>query len=201
MRLSSGVLPLALALAAGGVLACGESRKEKLDREMAYANAGKKVDESGQPIVEVPPDPTREALRPLLTELYSNKERLPDVLEADIDVKDGLPYALQPGVMSVIRVKKGLSKEDKIKAIVLGTAEADSWAFRKNSRRDYGAIIEKLKYSYGDETKEKILRTYADLKLIAFFNSAEGKKALDQLPGEVKGVALAMKQDYTDNRD
>jgi hypothetical protein len=201
MRLSSGVLPLALALAAGGVLACGESRKEKLEREMAYANAGKKVDESGQPIVEVPPDPTREALRPLLTELYSNKERLPDVLEADIDVKDGLPYALQPGVMSVIRVKKGLSKEEKIKAIVLGTAEADSWAFRKNSRRDYGAIIEKLKYSYGDETKEKILRTYADLKLIAFFNSPEGKKSIDQLPGEVKGAVEAMKQDYTENRD
>ena len=45
MRLSLRVLPLALAVVAGGVPACGESRKEKLDREMAYANAGKKVED------------------------------------------------------------------------------------------------------------------------------------------------------------
>jgi len=62
MRLSLRVLPLALAVVAGGVLSCGESRKEKLDREMAYANAGKKVDEAGNPIPDIPPDPTREAL-------------------------------------------------------------------------------------------------------------------------------------------
>jgi hypothetical protein len=94
---------------------------------MAYANAGKKVDEAGNPIPDIPPDPTREALRPLLTELYGNKERLPDVLEADISTSDGLNYSITPGVMSVVRVRKGLSKDDKAKAIVQGIAEADSW--------------------------------------------------------------------------
>lgn len=201
MRLSLRVLPLALAVVAGGVLACGESRKEKLDREMAYANAGKKVDEAGNPIPDIPPDPTREALRPLLTELYGNKERLPDVLEADITSSEGLGYSITPGVMSVVRVKKGLSKDDKVKAIVLGIAEADSWTFRKNARRDYGGLIEKIKYSYGDETKDKILRAYADLRLIAFFNSPEAAKAIGALPAEVKGAVEAMKTDYSEGRD
>jgi len=200
MRLSFRVLPLVLAVA-GTITACGESRKDKLERDMAYANAGKKTDDAGKPIVEIPADPVREALRPLLAEIYSNKERLPDVLEADIDVKDGLNYALSPGVMAVIRVKKGLTKEDKIKAIVLGTAEADSWTFRKNARSDYGGIIEKIKYSYGDETKDKILRAYADLKLIAFFNSDAGAKAIGALPGDVKGVVEAMKTDYSAGRE
>ena len=201
MRLSFRVLPLALAVAAGGLTACGESRQEKLDREMGYANAGKKTDEAGKPIPEIPADPVREALRPLLAEIYTNKERLPDVLEADIDVKDGLDYALTPGVLAVIRVKKGLPKEDKIKAIVQGTAEADSWTFRKNARSDYGGIIEKIKYSYGDETKDKILRAYADLKLIAFFNSPAAAKAIGELPGDVKGTVEAMKTDYSAGRD
>jgi hypothetical protein len=201
MRLSLRVLPLALAVAAGSVTGCGESRKEKLEREMAYANAGKKTDGAGNPIPDIPPDPVREALRPLLAEIYSNKERLPDVVEADIDVKDGLNYALTPGVMAVIRVKKGLPKDEKIKAIVQGTAEADSWTFRKNARSDYGGIIEKIKYSYGDPTKDKILRAYADLKLIAFFNSPEAAKAMGELPAEVKGTVEAMQKDYSEGRD
>ena len=61
MRPSLRVLPLALAVSAG--LACGESRQEKLAREASYANAGKKDDVSA-PKPEVPPHPTREALRP-----------------------------------------------------------------------------------------------------------------------------------------
>ena len=193
------VLPLALALVAAG--ACGESRKEKLEREAAYANAGKKTDEQGNPIPEIPADPVRESLRPLLTEIYSNKERLPDVKEADISVEDGYNYELTPGVLAVIRVRKGLSKEDKAKAIILGTAEADAWCFRKNSRRDYGDIIQRLKYSYNVETMNKVLRAYGELKLIAFFNSDQAAKGLGGLPADVKGVAEAVKKEYTDGRD
>jgi hypothetical protein len=174
MRPSLRVLPLALVVCAG--LACGESRQEKLAREASYANAGKKDDVSA-PTPEIPADPTREALRPLLTEIYGNKERLPDVVAADLSNEDGLPYQVTAGVLSVVRVKKGLSNEDKVKAIILGTAEADSWTFRKNARRDYADLIQKIKYSYGDDTKEKLLRIYADLKLVAFFNSPESAKA------------------------
>lgn len=199
MRPSLRVLPLALLVSAG--LACGESRQEKLAREASYANAAKPNDDGSAPTPEIPPDPTREALRPLLTELYSNKERLPDVVEADISNDDGRPYQVTAGVLAVIRVKKGLSKEDKVKAIILGTAEADSWAFRKNARRDYADLIQKIKYSYGEETKEKLLRVYGDLKLVAFFNSPEAAKLMAGLPAEVKGAAEAMKTEYVDQRD
>lgn len=171
MRLSLRVLPLALAVVAGGVLACGESRKEKLEREMAYANAGKKVDEAGNPIPDIPPDPTREALRPLLTELYGNKERLPDVLEADISTGDGLNYSITPGVMSVVRIRKGLSKEDKAKAIVQGIAEADSWTFRKNARRDYGGLIEKIKYIIQGHAWKAAPKTTEDGRAIVRFQA------------------------------
>lgn len=194
------VIPVALALLVGGA-ACGESRKEKLAREAEYANAGKKTDDKGNPIPEIPADPVRESLRPLLTEIYSNKERLPDVMEADISVEDGYNYELTPGVLAVIRVRKGLSKEDKARAIILGTAEADAWCYRKNSRRDYGDIVQRLKYSYNVETMHKILRAYGELKLVAFFNSKEADKGLGGLPGEVKGVADAMKKEYTEGRD
>ncbi len=199
MRPSFRVLPLMLVVAAS--VACGESRQEKLAREAAYANAGKKVDDKGEPIPEVPADPTREALRPLLTKIYSNTERLPDVVEADIETKDGLNYELTAGVLAVVRVKKGLGKDEKAQAIILGTAEADSWTFRKNARRDYADLIQKIKYSYGDDTKDKILRIYADLKLVAFFNSPEAAKVIGELPAEVKGAAEAMKSQYVDQRD
>jgi len=194
------VVPLALALLVVGT-ACGESRKEKLAREAEYANAGKKKDDQGNPVVEIPADPVREALRPLLTEIYSNKERLPDVMEADISVEDGYNYELTPGVLAVIRVRKGLSKDDKARAIILGTAEADAWCYRKNSRRDYGDIVQRLKYSYNVETMHKILRAYAELKLVAFFNSEQAAKGLGGLPADVKGVADAVKKDYTEGRD
>jgi hypothetical protein len=198
MRPSLRVLPLALVVCAG--LACGESRQDKLAREASYANAGKKDDVSA-PTPEIPADPTREALRPLLTEIYGNKERLPDVVAADLSNEDGLPYQVTAGVLSVVRVKKGLSNEDKVKAIILGTAEADSWTFRKNARRDYADLIQKIKYSYGDETKEKLLRIYADLKLVAFFNSPDSAKVIAGLPAEVKGAVEAMKAEYVEQRD
>ncbi len=198
--LSASRVALLLALVTAGT-ACGESRKEKLEREAAYANAGKKKDEAGNPVPEIPADPVREALRPLLTEIYSNKERLPDVMEADISVEDGYNYELTPGVLAVIRVRKGLSRDDKAKAIILGTAEADAWCFRPNSRRDYGDIVQRIKYSYNAETMHKILRAYAELKLVAFFNSPEAAKGLGGVTGEVKGVADAMKKEYVEGRD
>lgn len=198
--LSASRVVLALALVTVGA-GCGESRQEKLAREAAYANAGKKTDDKGNPIPEIPADPVREQLRPLLAEIYSNKERLPDVIEADITVEDGYNYELTPGVLAVIRVRKGLSKEDKAKAIILGTAEADAWCYRKNARRDYGDIVQRIKYSYNAETMHRILRAYAELKLVAFFNSAEAAKGLGELPAEVKGVADGMKTDYVEGRD
>jgi hypothetical protein len=183
---------LTLALFAGALSACGESRQEMLEREVAYAKAGRQ-DDKGGPSSEIPPDETREALRPLLTEIYTNKERLPDVLEADVEPTNGRGYVLQPGVLAVVKVKKGLPKAEKARAIILGVAEADAWTFRKNARKEFGSLVEKLKYSYGDETMKKVLDAYPELKLLSVFASPEADKAIGELSGDAKSVAEAMR--------
>ncbi len=197
-RVSSVVVAAVVASLAMG---CTDSRREQLEREAADRNAGK-VDAKGEPVPDVPPHPTREALRPVLAQIFNTNERLPDVVEVDsLGTEDGLPYAVTPGVLATVKIKKGLPAAEKIQAIVMGTAEADSWAFRKNSRRDYADLIQKLKYSYGEDTKNKVLRAYAKLRLIAYFNSPDAAKAIGQLPADVQSAVEAMKTDYVDNRD
>jgi len=190
---------LTLALFAGALSACGEGRQEMLEREMAYAKAGRK-DDKGVPIPEIPPDEMREALRPLLTQIYSNTERLPDVIEGDVEPLNGRNYVLQPGVLAVVTVKKGLSKAEKARAIILGVAEADAWTFRKNSRKEFALLVEKLKYSYGDDTKTKVLDAYPELKLLSFFGTPEADKVIGELSGEAKSTAEAMRKEYTDGK-
>lgn len=190
---------LTLALFAGALSACGEGRQEMLEREMAYAKAGRK-DDKGVAIPEIPPDEMREALRPLLTQIYSNTERLPDVVEADVEPSNGRGYVLQPGVLAVVTVKQGLSKADKARAIILGVAEADAWTFRKNARKEFALLVEKLKYSYGDDTKTKVLDAYPELKLLSYFGTPEAEKAIGELSGDAKTVAEAMRKEYTDGK-
>lgn len=198
MRLTQATT-LTLALIVGALSACGESRQEMLEREASYAKAGRK-DDKGVAVPEIPPDETREALRPLLTQIYSNTERLPDVVEADVEPMNGRGYVLQPGVLAVVTVKKGLSKADKARAIILGVAEADAWTFRKNARKEFALLMEKLKYSFGDDTKTKVLDAYPDLKLLSFFGTPEADTAIEALSGDVKGVAEAMRKEYTDDK-
>lgn len=190
---------LSFALVAGALPACGEGRQEMLEREMEYAKAGRK-DDKGVPIPEIPPDETREALRPLLTQIYSNTERLPDVTEGDVEPTDGRNYVLQPGVLAVVTVKKGLTKAEKARAIILGVAEADAWTFRKNARKEFALQVEKLKYSFGDDTKAKVLDAYPHLKLLSFFGSPEADKALGELSGDAKSAAEAMRKEYTEGK-
>jgi len=191
-------LPLALVALSLG-LACGESREEKLRRELGYAaekTARKPIE--GQ---EIPPHPVREALRPVLSKIYSHPE-LPGVLEEDVFAEDPrYPYALQAGVLAVVRVPPGASTADKARGILLATAEADAWVFRENARMDYAKLIEKVKYGFGDDQKVKILRGYADLKLMHFFNSSEAAAAIAELPADVRPTVEAMRDDYVKNRD
>lgn len=190
---------LSLVLSAGALTACGEGRQAMLERELQYDKAGRQ-DDKGNPIPEIPPDEMREALRPLLSKLYSNTERLPDVIEGDVEPMNGRGYVLQPGVLAVVTTKKGLGKAEKARAIILGVAEADAWTFRKNARKEFALLVEKLKYSYGDDTKTKVLDAYPDLKLLSFFGTPEADQAIGELSGEAKSVAEAMRKEYTDNR-
>ena len=45
------------------------------------------------------------------------------------------------GVAAIIRLPQGLSDTDKVKGIVMGTAEADAWAHRPDARRDYADLV------------------------------------------------------------
>ncbi len=181
----------ALAMLAG----CGESREEKLRREIGYMNAGKK-DDSAQ-IEEVPPHPVREQLRPMLEKLYAG-ERLPDVVESD--EVSGTDYVMTAGVLAKIKLKPGLSTDAAARAIIHGTAEADAWVPRDGARRTYAEQINKVKNSFKEE-KEKVLAAYGDLKLLAFFNNPDTAALISALPAEVQGAASSMASEFTGNKE
>jgi len=185
-------------LALGLGLACGESREEQLQRQLGYS---KEAEKKKEVVEEVPPDPVREELRPLLEKIYQH-DRLPGVVDDNVFVdNERYPYVLQAGVLAVVKVPTGVSKAEKMKAIILGTAEADAWIFRKQARRDYAQLIHKVKYGFGDETKEQILRGYADLRLLSVFNDPEIDGILGSLSGEAQKVAKELKEEYTTNKD
>jgi hypothetical protein len=195
---------VALALLLGASAACGESRQDILKRQAAYDAAGRKKNtDPANPIPKVPPDPVREELRPLLKRFYhTESEYLPDVLDEDIEVTDeAFAYKLTPGVLSTIRVQKDLDADAKVRAILKGIAEADAWAYRKNARRDYAALIEKIKYGYGDEQKDQILHMYADLKLLSFFAGEDAEAAIGELPASVAGAVTTMRKEYLDDKE
>ncbi len=185
-------------LALGLGLACGESREEQLKRQLGYSKEDK---EKSAAVEEAPPDPVREELRPLLEKIYSH-DRLPRVVDDNVFVEnERYPYVLQAGVLAVIKVPTGVPKAAKMKAIILGTAEADAWIFRKSARRDYAQLIHKVKYGFGDETKEQILRGYADLRLLSVFSAPDIDETIGKLEGEAQKVAKELKQEYTANQD
>lgn len=191
---------LTLALAAGALSACGESRQEKLERELAYEKAARK-DDQGAPIPDIPPDETREALRPLLLAIFANQNRLPDVIVDDIEPINGKGYQLSTGALATITVKKGLSPKEKAKAIIHGTAAADAWVPRKNARKGYGELLEKLKYSYKEETKDRVFAAYPELKLMSFFGTPAADKAIGELSGDAKAAAEELKKEYLEGKD
>jgi hypothetical protein len=179
----------ALILAAG----CGESRAEKLKREIGYMSDGKPKGNPANDIKAIPPHPTRETLRPLLEKIYAGA-RLPDVLE-DPEVTDS-DYKMTAGVLAKIKLKPGLSGDALVKAIVHGTAEADAWVPRDGARKSYADQVHKIGTSYKTE-KEKIMAAYGDLRLLSAFNNDEVKGVIGSLPADVKGGVDKMAAEYT----
>ncbi len=172
--------------------ACGESREERLRREMGYE--AKEKPEAKTEIPDIPPHPDREKLRPLLEALYS-QPKIPDVTEGDVEDNEA-HYQLEPGVMSVVKLPSGLSPEQKVRAIVRATAEADAWAYRPNIRRPYADQIHKIKRGFGEDQAALIQKAYADLKLLAFFNGPKADEAIGKLPAEVRPTVEKMKAEY-----
>jgi len=163
-------------------------------------NAGKGDEKKEEKAKEVPPHPMRDSLMPVLEKVYPlNKP--PGVVEAEIIAEGEYKYELTAGVLSIVRLPNGLSKEDKIRAIIVATAEADAWAFRPKARREYADLIHKVKSGFGIEQQQAILKAYAHLRLLQFFNSADAAAAIDSLPSDLKPTVLAMQVQYTENKE
>lgn len=197
MKLRQRSLTILSGLLAATLLAgCGESREDKMKRELSYL----KQDEKERPTNKaeaIAPHPVRESLTPLLTKLYSG-QRLPDVMELDYET-GGNGYELTAGVLSVVKLSSGLSTAEKAKAIIRAVAEADAWVPRSNARKTYAQHIHKVKRSFSDEQKDLVLATYADLKLLNFFNSPDAEAAISALPGDVQGSASDMRREFQTN--
>ncbi len=176
-----------------------ESRQEKLARQLAYQYGDKQKADSSAEVKAVPADPMRESLRPVLEALYSGTT-LPDVLDAEMIVADPKrPYQLTAGVLAQIRLPFELQrgkKDARARAIVLATAEADAWVFRKNARKDYAEHINKLKLSFDEKTRDQVLAIYADLKLLEFFSNSETDALMEKLPADVKPGVVALSKEY-----
>jgi hypothetical protein len=198
MNRRAAVTPLVLvSLSLSLLVACGESRSERLKREAGYSEKKEKAPKVE--IEEVPPHPTRDKLAPVLSAIYS-QDKLPDVLDAEMEEANSYGYELSPGVMAVIRIEQGLSPQRQVRAIVTAVAEADAWAYRSKSRRPYAEQIQKVRVGYGDDQKVIILKAYADLKLMDFFNSEGAAAAIGALPADVKPIVEAMSKEYTTDK-
>ncbi len=196
MKRTGLFLGISLTLALGAT-AC-DGRSDAMARQVDSVQGDKKEE---TPLPEqVPSDPMREQLEPVLSKVYA-LNIVPRVVQADSAPEDGSNYALEAGVAAVVQVSPGLSKEEKVKAIVRGVAEADAWAFRKNARRDYADLVHRVFRGYGKDQRDQIVKLYAELRLLQFFNSEEAAAAVAALPADLQGPVGEMQTYYTTNKE
>jgi hypothetical protein len=61
--------------------------------------------------------------------------------------------------------------------------------------------VQRVKNSFGAETRDQILKIYGDLRLLAFFSSPEAEAAIAELPADVKATVESMRSEYTSAKD
>jgi hypothetical protein len=192
---------IALAIAALTAVACGESREEKMRRQLGYDTAtpedGPDVNEERPPI---PPHPTRDALAPVLKLIYA-ADSLPDVQEAEVKIAGQDFEITNPGVLAIVNIKPGMSKGDQVKAILRGAAEADAFQVRNDAELYFPEQLNKIKYSFGEDQRDLIRVIYGDLRLLDFFASEAAGAAIDQLDAEAKAAVTELKDDYMARKD
>lgn len=194
LRRASVALSATMVLVA---LGC-DSREDAMARQVEGMQT-KPKDEAEVP-EKVPPHPLREKLMPVLSKLYPLTDP-PGVVDAEIAPEGEYKYELKAGVLSVVRIPAGLSQGEKVRAIVQGTAEADAWAYRKDARREYADLVARVKNGYGKDQRDKILKAYAELRLLKYFNSGSAEADVAALPAEVKAPVEEMRQHYVANKE
>ncbi|MFO7567511.1 MAG: hypothetical protein R6X02_33010 [Enhygromyxa sp.] len=191
---------IALALAALTVVACtGESREDRIRRQLEYDSAAPN-DGPKEERPSIPPHPVRDALEPVLTPIYA-ADSLPDVQEGKVEV-EGQNYSItNPGVLAIINLKSGLSKAEQAKAIIVGVAEADGFAVRKDADLYFPEQLNKIKFSFGEDQRDLIRSVYGDLRLLDFFASEAADAAIGSLDGDLQAAVNELKQDYLGRKD
>jgi hypothetical protein len=189
-----------VALGLGALLLLGmgcDSREEAMARTAeAYKKEPKEKTELPP---ELPPHPLRGELLPVLSKLYPLNTP-PNAIDADIVPEGDYKYELEAGVLAVIRLPNGATQEEKIRALVQATAEADAWAYRKEARREFADLVNRVKNGYGKDQRDKILKAYAELRMLQYFNGDTAEADVAALPASVKGPVEAMRRYYVDNK-
>ena len=191
-----GPWTLGLVLALGGP-GC-DSREEAMKRS---ADAFKKepTKEAAEKPPELPPYPLRDELMPVLSKLYALNTP-PNATDAEIAVEGNYQYELEAGVMAVVRLPAGATQEQKVRALVQATAEADAWAYRKDARREFADLVNRVKNGYGKDQRDKILKAYAELRMLQYFNGETAEADVAALPASVKAPVEEMRKYYVDNK-
>jgi hypothetical protein len=189
---------LSLATATACLAGCDDSRSKAMQREVESV-VGDAPEKEALP-ERGPPHELRAQLEPVLSKIYA-LNKVPHIVEADIDIASEYNYEVEAGVAAVVRFRSGLSKAEQVKAVVMGVAEADAWAFRPNARREYADLVHRVKRGYGDDQKDAILKEYAHLRLLQFFNSDDAGAAIAALPEDLKGPVQQMSQHYVSNKE
>jgi hypothetical protein len=196
MKQTGLFLGISLTIALGAT-AC-DSRSDAMARQVDSVQGDK--EELPELKERGPTDPMATKLDPVLSKVYA-LNKVPHVTQAAAAPEDGSNYELEAGVNGVVRYAPGLSPSDKVKAIVRGVAEADAWAFRKKARRDYADLVHRVFRGYGKDQRDQIVKLYAELRLLQFFNSDEAEAAIAALPGDLQGPVKEMQTYYTTNKE
>jgi hypothetical protein len=191
---------IALTMTVLTALAC-ESREDRMRRQMAYDSTTPSEGKTADDVPQIPPHPTRDALEPLLSQLYE-ADSLPAVQESDADVPEGQDFSItNPGVLAIVNIRSGTSKAEQAKAIIRGVAEADGFAVRSDTELYFPEQLNKIKYSFGEDQRDLIRKVYGDLRLLDFFASDKADEAIGKLDGELQSAAQELKDEYLGRKD
>ena len=190
---------IALAVATMTAVACtGESRADRMRRQMAYNSAGP-TEEVEEERPSIPAHPTRDALAPVLTKLYL-ADSLPDVQEAELS-GEGDYEITNPGVLAIVNIAPGTSKAEQAKAIIKGVAAADAFAVRNRGELYFSQQLFKIKTSFGEDQRDLIQAVYAELRLLDFFASEAAAAAIAELDAELQPAVKELQAEYIGNKD
>lgn len=185
---------IALMLAASSLtlMACGESRQDKMRKQIEFdSRAGSDEPNPADEVPKIPAHPTRDALAPVLEKLYS-AEGLPDVAVEEISV-EGQNYVVKnPGALAYIAIRPNLGMAEEIEAILRGAAAVDAYVVRPDAERYFPEQLGKIAQSISEQERDKVVEVFAELRLLDYLASEAAAGDIGKLEGEAQSAVKAM---------